>query len=373
MKKTKICQVVCDLTNGGVEAVIYNYFSHIDFSIFDLHIITYGITEPDCAKKFEDLGFTIHIIPPKRKGFIKSNIAMFKEIKNGNYALVQAHLTEWNFIPMFLSWLCRVKCRVSHSHMYSFPKGFVQKIILKSQIILGKVFATDFFACGEDAGKYLFGEKIFNAGRVIILINAIDYKQFMFNCDSRKRIREDLGIAENVFCVGHVGRFLEQKNHHFLIDIFAKYHQFNKNSILLMLGIGDLMPEIQKKVQNLGINDVVKFLGSRNDANEIYKAIDVFLLPSRYEGFPVSGLEAQVAGLNCLFANTITSKVKVSDKVMFLPIDLGCDVWVENLVAINRPEVLCERSLTCIKDAYDICVKAKEFQEFLVNKLCIKK
>ena len=151
--------------------------------------------------------------------------------------------------------------------------------------------------CSELAGRWLFGDKAYDSGKVYLLNNAIDLDKFKYNESLRKEKRKELGIGEDTLVIGHIGRFVAQKNHTFLIDIFNELHKKNHNSLLLLVGQGPLKEEIENKVKELKLNDSVRFLGQRNDANELYQAFDVFCLPSLYEGLPVVGVEAQATGL----------------------------------------------------------------------------
>ena len=181
------------------------------------------------------------------------------------------------------------------------PQGMKNKIYYGVRLYFGKLFATDYFACGRDAGIYLFGNHAVDSGKVTILPNAVDYEKFSYNIQLRNEIREKYNIEDSTIVVGHVGRFFEQKNHEFLIDIFEEYHKENLDSILVMLGDGELINKIKDKVTQKKLEGSVCFLGNQSNVAEWYQAMDMFLLTSYYEGFPVVGVEAQVSGLPCYF------------------------------------------------------------------------
>ena len=181
-----------------------------------------------------------------------------------------------------------------------------------------KKYATDYFACSELAGRWLFGDKTFEQGKVTIINNAIDLDKFKYDEKVRKEKRKELNINDDTLVVGHIGRFVAQKNHTFLIDIFSELHKKEKNSILLLIGQGPLIGEIKQKVETLGISDSVKFLGQRDDVNELYNAMDLFLFPSLYEGLGMVLIEAQANGLPCIASTEVPKNARVSKKISFV-------------------------------------------------------
>lgn len=191
-----------------------------------------------------------------------------------------------------------------------------------------KKYATDYFACSELAGRWLFGDKTFEQGKVTIINNAIDLSKFKYDEKIRKEKRKELNINDDTLVVGHIGRFVAQKNHTFLIDVFNELHKKEKNSILLLIGQGPLMDEVKQKVETLGISESVKFLGQRDDVNELYQVFDVFLLPSLYEGLPVVGVEAQATGNLCILSNSMTQETKILDTTKFISLDMKTEEWV---------------------------------------------
>lgn len=331
-KKKKICNVICDITSGGVESVLQNYFSYIDRSQYELDLITYSIQSEICAERFRKLGFNIIIIPPKRNGFLKSVKKMNDAIKVGHYDVIHAHLTEWNCIPLLLGKLNGVKIRISHSHMAEISLSRIKMMLLRIQRMLILSTATKLCACGEDAGKYLYGEKKFETGDVLILKNAIDVGKFQPDIRIRNEVRDEFHVNKETLCIGHIGRFLPQKNHSFLIDIFVEVLKLYPDTVLLLAGTGDLFNDIQNKCARYGISDKVRFLGVRSDPERVYQAIDVFCLPSLFEGLPVVGIETQAAKVPAILSDCITSKVKITDLVTFYSLDAKPQDWAKMII-----------------------------------------
>ncbi len=364
MKKIKICHVIGDFVNGGVESVIYNYFSHMDLDKFEVHIIGHGIKVKACADRFSDMGFVIHNITPKSVNFTRSLAEMKAIFKENKFDIIHSHLTEWACVPMFLGWLCGVKVRINHSHMAEKPKGLKNKVYYGVRLQLGKLFATDYFACGEDAGRYLFGDREVDSGKVTILPNAIDFNKYCFNLSVRNKMRSALGLRDITMVIGHVGRFFEQKNHQFLVEIFKDYHEKNPNSVLLLFGDGELREKVEEKVNVLGLRDAVRFMGVQQNMSDWYQVMDIFVLPSLYEGLPVVGVEAQAVGLPCLFSDQITKEIGISSETKFLPINKGTKPWVESIGFDRKRD-----SAPCVDmERYDISKRAHNLQEFYIRK-----
>lgn len=367
LNKIKICHVIGDFINGGVESVIYNYFSNMDLSKFDVSIIGHGITIQECADRFIDLGFKIYNITPKRVNFIKNISEMNKIIKENKFDIIHSHLTEWACIPMILGFINNVKVRINHSHMAEKPKGLKNKVYYAIRLWLGKVFATDYFACGKDAGIYLFGKKNIDNGKVKIINNAVDVEKFSYNDTKRNVIRKNNNIKDNDIIIGHVGRFFKQKNHSFLIKIFKELHDIDSNFKLYLFGDGELINEIKEEVNNYKLNNCVKFMGVRSDICDWYQAMDLFILPSLYEGLPVVGVEAQMSGLLCYFSNTITDEIKITKNAMFIELTKTPREWA-NIIYKNIQD--SKRILKNeIDDKYNITKNAKWLEKFYIEEI----
>ena len=174
----------------------------------------------------------------------------------------------------------------------------------------------------------MYGKKAVQSGKITIIPNAIDLEKFAFNPDKRKLLRQKLGL-ENKFVLGHIGRFVYPKNHSFLIDVFAEVVKVKPEARLMLVGDGELRKNIEEKVVSLGLQDKVLFLGNRNDVADLYNAMDIFLLPSHYEGLPVVGVEAQANGLKCLFSDKVTEESKLIDQFEFISLNVA--TWSDEI------------------------------------------
>ncbi len=362
-KKIKIAHIVGGLHGGGVEAVIYNHFSHMDLSKFETHIISNSPSIKECEDDFRALGFHIHVLPERKKDFfgnLKQTINLFKKYK---FDIIHVHMNLNCFYHTFLGKLCGIKIRIAHSHLVEYPKNPVKKFIDHIKKILTRITANKYFACGESAGIYLFGEK--NIGKVFILNNAIDVNKFLYDAEKRKNLRNELNIPENAFCIGNIGRFTEQKNHTFIIDIFSEVHKKDKDALLLLFGKGELTDKIKEKVNKLGLTDNVLFMGVKNDIYNYYNIMDTFLFPSLYEGLGIVLIEAQTNKLMSFSADTVPKEVKLSDLVKFISLEKKPVYWAEKILEFkeNGTKRTDLDTLKLVKESgYEINTSAKKLE-----------
>lgn len=333
-KQIKVCQVLHGIVGGGSEQVVLNYCSRMSDIHFDL-LYQYE-PNPQILERFNEAGINSIQIPDKVHHPIKHLWSIFSIFRNGRYDVVHSHL-DWflNAYVMFLAWLARVPKRIAHHHQAYHPMNPLLKLLCAMLRIPNKMFATHWLACGKAAAENGWGKRTVTNGKVTILPNAIDPERFKFDDVARKRIREQYGIAEGDFVVGHVGRFFPQKNHTFLIDVFAELCKVRSNCKLLMLGDGPLQTEIQKKVESLGLSNEVVFAGLQKDPAPFYSAMDAFCFPSLWEGLPLTLVEAQYNGLGVVASETVTSEVKISDNFYFKTLENEKD-WLSALKEYSR-------------------------------------
>lgn len=322
----RVAQIIGKWLGGGVEAVVMNYYRNIDRSKIQFDFICDEDSTNIPYDEIKKLGGKVIIIPPYQK-VIKYHKALKKVLKEGNYKMVHSHINTLSVFPLFAAKCVGVPVRIAHSHSTSNKKEWKKTLMKNALKPFSKVFATNYMCCSEYAGRWLFGDKEYDKGNVYLLNNAIDLDKFKYDEKVRKLKRKELGIKDDTFVIGHIGRFVAQKNHTFLIDIFNEYHKKNKKSILLLVGQGPKVEEIKEKVNNLNLSDSVVFLGQREDANELYQAFDIFLLPSLYEGLPVVGVEAQASGLLCLLSDEMTKETKVLSSTVFMSLSVSAKEW----------------------------------------------
>lgn len=322
----RIAHIMGKWLGGGVESVVMNYYRNIDRNKVQFDFICDEDSKYIPTDEIESLGGKVILIPPYQKPF-KYHKELKKVLKEGNYKIVHSHISTMSFFSLWAAKSAKVPVRIVHAH--STTNKQEKKKNLMKQVLrpFSKVFANRYFCCSELAGRWLFGNKIYDQGKVYLLNNAIDVDKFKYNEKVRKEKRKELNIKDKDLVIGHIGRFVKQKNHEFLIDIFNEIHKQNKNTILLLAGEGPLKEEIEQKVKDLNLEKSVKFLGQRNDANELYQAMDAFVLPSLYEGLPVVGVEAQAAGLPCFFSTDMTKETKVLKTTKFIELTENPQKW----------------------------------------------
>ena len=355
--------------DGGVEAVILNYFRNINKSkfVFDF-VIDSDSTDNNFINEIQELGGTIIKCPPYQK-LHKYNKFLYKLFKEKNYDIVHSNINTLSVFPLRMAEKAGIKIRIAHSHSTSNPKEWKKNLLKNILRPFSKKYANVYFACSELAGRWLFGNKTFDEGKVTIINNAIDVEKFVYNEDIRKKVRNDLKekckleIDDDTLVVGHIGRFVKQKNHDFLIDIFNEVHKRKENSVLVLVGQGPLQKEIEEKVKILGLQDCVLFLGQRNDANELYQAMDVFVLPSLYEGLPVVGVEAQASGLLCELSNAMTKETKILDTTNFIDLSLSAEEWAEKILDGQNKFVRKNMTEELKDSGYDIKKEAKKLED----------
>ena len=333
----RILQVTGSVEKGGIESIVYNYYRHIDRSKFQFDFVIHDDSPFEMPEEILKLGCKVYSVPPYRKLF--SYIKALKKIyREGKYQIVHSHMSTISVFTLFAAKKAQVPIRIAHSHG---PGGrnkdeFIKNLLRRTLCLFSRLYPTHLFACSEYAGKWLFGEKAFKQGTITIINNAIDHTKFLYNENIREQARANLGISDK-FVLGHVGRFMPQKNHGFLIDIFNEIHKIEENSVLLLIGDGKARAQIEEKVKRLNLGDSVYFLGGRSDVHDLYQAMDVFLLPSLYEGLPVVLVETQFAALPAIISSEVKDEVKFSRHIDFYCLGRSPREWA--LKALGKREV----------------------------------
>lgn len=269
--------------DGGVESVVMNYYRNIDKEKIQFHFLCDEDSTDIPYQEIEKLGGKVIIIPPYQKLF-KYQKELYNIFKENNYKIVHSHINALSVFSLRIAKKAGVPIRIAHSHSTSNKKEWKKNILKMILRPFSKLYANQYFACTEYAGKWLFGKKVVERKELNVINNAIDLKKFEFNENTREDLRKELGIKEDVLVIGHVGRFMKQKNHEFLIDVFNELIKKNENSILMLIGQGPLLNEMKQKVRDLNIEDKVKFIGQVTNVEKYYNIMDVFLFPSIYEG-----------------------------------------------------------------------------------------
>ena len=367
----RIAQVIGIMRNGGVESVIFGYYKNIDRSKIQYDFII----DADSTHTHEDfinsMGGKIIVVPPYQKA-AEYHKALHKIFTEKNYPLVYSHMNTMSVFPLFAAWRAGVPVRIAHSHTTAGKgKGETARNIMKYTLRnFSRIFPTHMCACSKLAGEFQFGRKAVDSGRVRIWQNAIETERFAYNEPVRNEMRQSLKLTDKCV-VGHAGRFATQKNHSFLIEIFAEIHKRREDSVLLLAGDGPLMESVKEKVSQMGLNDCVIFLGSVQGMERYYQAMDIFILPSLYEGLPVVGSEVQVSGLPFLCADTVTPETKVCDNLRFMSLNKSAGEWADKALKISDGHVRRDMSIYAREAGFDVKTQGARMSEWYCQLLGI--
>ena len=323
----RILQCVNDMHRAGLETMLMNYYRNIDREKIQFDFLTHRPERSDYDDEIESLGGKIYYAPRLYPQNYPAYFSYMKDFfkKHPEYQIMHSHIDSMSYLLLLAGKKAGVPVRIAHSHNTSIDKDF--KYPLKQYFRFRITSAANhYLACGEEAGKYLFGNKEFK-----VIPNAVDASKFYFNESVRQNKRKELGYTKE-FVVGHVGRISYQKNHKFLIEVFNELQKLETNAVLMLVGVGEKEPEIREQVKRLKLEEKVRFLGNRSDVNELYQAMDVFVLPSLFEGIPVVGIEAQFADLPCIFSDKIPKEVCFSEKSRFLGFDKCPSEWADAIL-----------------------------------------
>ena len=359
------------MDRGGAEAMIMNYMRNINRDIIKFDFLTNRDYRAAYEDEIESLGGKVYHMCPMYPGKFhryKKEVREFLK-EHPEYKIIHSNLEERSYLPLKVAKKMGVPVRISHSH--NRPLGINPKLIVRYYFrFMLKFYNTHMFACGEEAGDWLYGKK--NRSNVTIMNNAVDANQYRYNPEVSKEMKKQLGI-EGKKVIGHVGRFFPQKNHDFLIDIFNEIYKKDKDTVLLLVGGGELddalKNQIKEKVRNLGLEDAVEFLGVREDVDRIVQTFDVFLLPSLFEGLPVTMVEAQAAGLPCVISDKVPIQCDLTGNVWVVPLEESPEKWAD--VVLDKANNFEKRdTYQQIADAgFDIKSQAKWLEEFYVKVL----
>ena len=312
----RVAQVMGYMDGGGVEQVVMNYYRHIDRSRVQFDFIVCEGSGMVPRAEIEGLGGRVFTVSGYKDlpRYMRTLEHVFLQER---WPIVHSHVNALSVFPLRAAKRAGVPVRIAHSHSTA-GRGETAKNAAKAVLKqFANVYPTHRMACSRYAGEWLFGK---GAG-FEILYNAIDLPRFFFDAEARAKARADLGLVGGQTVIGHVGRFMPQKNHRFLIDAFALAAQRRPDLLLVLVGSGEAEALAESWAAERGVADRVVFLGQRGDVGRLYQAFDAFCLPSLYEGLGLVGVEAQAAGLPCFLSDRITREVDVTGTVRFLPID----------------------------------------------------
>lgn len=377
-KEVKVLEVnINDIGQGGAWAFIKNAMNATTKDIKSNVVFDFFTLEPfenlNNISFIEDNGGKIFVRHTSNKIIrqIKTFFDLRCVLKQNNYDIVHIHsdVAFKMFVEGLAAKMEKVPHIILHSHCAGIDRGHrIIKAITHNicKPFLGHI-GTDFFACSNKAARWMYKKNV--CKQVKVINNAVDCQSFAYNQIIRDEYRKLFGVNDNEILIGHVGRFMFQKNHEYLINIFNEFHKKNPKSKLLLIGEGELESDVKNQVEELGIDDCVIFAGVRKDVNKCMQAMDLFLLPSRFEGLPVVGVEAQASGLPCLMADTITSETDLFGLVCFMSLSQDSEQWAKKMIKILDKAKRENTYYKMVESGYDISVNKESLKEIYVNML----
>lgn len=376
--RVRILQVVNVMDRAGIETMLMNYYRYIDKNKVQFDFLTHRPISGEYDEEINLLGGKIfrapRLYPQNYINYFKYMKKFFEEHKE--YCIIHSHIDAMSLFPLMAAKKAGIPIRISQSHSTAIPKDFKYPIKVFCKRYLCK-FANKYWACGKEAAKFLFGEKRVSENSIIYVHNSIDTNKFSYNLQDRVKVRRALKINEDEFLVGHVGRFSDVKNHKFLINIFEELIKINTNSRLMLVGIGEKENYIRDLVESKGLSSKVMFMGSRSDISELLQAMDVFVLPSLYEGVPVAAIEAQAAGLVTIVSDTVTSEAGITDLYKQISLKKSANEWAKYILNEVNSYIRIDTSKNIKKGCYDIKQEVRkleslylEYMESIKNENC---
>lgn len=358
--KRLLC-IVGGMNAGGAETFLMKLYRKMDRTQFQMDFAVATADKCYYDDEILSMGGRIYRISPKSVGIVRN----FRDIKE----LVQCEKYTYvlrtsqhslSALELLAARIGGAKTTIFRSSNSNTTTGAGKDLLLHRICRFMPLWNANVrIAPSTEAAEFMFGKNCVKKGRAILLHNAIDLSVFHYDINARTRIRNELKIPADTTVIGHVGRFNQQKNHTFLLDVFNEYNRKNKNSILLLVGKGELEPAIKEKAFELGVSDKIIFTGVRSDVPALMSAMDVFVFPSLYEGMPNTVIEAQATGLQCIISDTITHEADITGLVHYLPLgDAG--EWANYIDQL--PQVIRETPIQKFKEnCYDIETVTEQF------------
>lgn len=347
---------------GGISSYMMNYFRNIDSSLVKIDFLTQGEGNNLFVKEIELRGGQVFNVPAKSRSFIRNYVQIKKVIKNGNYNIVHSHADAGNAFILMIAKICGVKVRISHSHSSRcYSKNWIKRIMCFLQKRMIKKFATQFWGCSKESCEWLYSKRT----NYEIINNAIEVSNFKYDQGVRVLLREKLKISGNCVAMCQVGHLNYIKNQQFSIKLLNRLSNklFGGDYRLFFIGDGEDRDVLIDIATRCNVLNKIVFLGERKDVCQLLQAMDIMLMPSIFEGFPVTLVEGQASGLFSIVSNNVTRDACIDDNlVKFAGIkDIDIEAWADyclNMPITNRENASCK-----IKSAgFDIHKEASDLQ-----------
>lgn len=364
MSAVKVLQIGLSSFPGGVENAIMNYFRFMDKNKVHFDFVC---TESSLAysEEIEISKSRIYYLESPKTNPIKYLNDLTNLIKDKEYDVVHINmLSAANIVPLIAAKKANVKKIIIHSHNSSLPSGRLRKMLHYFNRPFLSLYTSRYMACSKAASEWMFGDK--NSDNVYILKNAIDADRFDFNIQQRKKLREQYKIHDDAVVIGHVGRFAEEKNHSFLIDCFYALQNELPNSYLLLVGDGILKEEICLKIAEYKLEEKVIMTGNVNDTSKYYMMMDVFCMPSKFEGLGIVAIEAQASGLPCILSTGVPKSAVVLDSSERISLD-ETNQWVKAIVEKSSQARNYDAKPAIQVSGYDVHSEVEKLEKYYLS------
>lgn len=369
----RILHIVGRMDRGGIETMIMNIYRNIDRTKVQFDFLAHYGREAAYNDEIRSLGGRIYEMPALKTDekvyywrlfqYIRALHKFFREHRE--FRVIHGHMTNTASIYMPIAKKYGVTCRIAHSHSSKSKAGLLGKVTDLLQRPIRK-YATDWFACSAAAAKWFYPESALAEGRVKLIANAVDAAKFRFDPALRRQVRQELELGDQLV-IGCVARFRPEKNQAFLVQVLSQLLSTGTNAALLFAGDGPCEEETRQLAQKLGVEDNVRFLGMRGDVPRLMQAMDVFVLPSLWEGLPVVGIEAQASGLPCVVSDGVTREMDALGMMTFLSLEEPLSHWADAIrQAVQLPR---KDTFEQIRTAgYDIGATVPWLQQFYLER-----
>ena len=364
--KRMLAGFIMDGRSGGIDRYLLNFIETVCDGDVQIDLLTNEI-DAELKEELRKYHAGLYAIPN-----LKHPAAQYRRvreiIRKGKYDAVYLNIsTAIDCIAAIAAKHEGVPRRMIHSH--SSGNDCESALKRKTFDFIHRVcrtflhrYGTEYYGCSVRAGEWMFPSEIVHSNRFKVIYNAVDRKQYEYNEQIRKEMREQLEVADR-FVIGHAGNFCYQKNHFFLIDVFAEVVKKSPDAVLVLAGDGVRFEAVKRRAAELGLGQSVRFLGRRSDTARLYQAMDVFVLPSNFEGLPIAGVETQSAGLPCLMSSRITEESRITENCRFFPLEAGAEAWADEVIhsrGERRAAVFLENA-----DNYDLANQRRQLRSLL--------
>ncbi|ASW42426.1 glycosyltransferase family 1 protein [Clostridium isatidis] len=348
-----------DVGFNGITSVVMNYYRNINREKIQFDFAICERINNNIEYEIEKLGGKVFKLPSRKKFTCKYIKALKQLVKEKKYKIVHVHGNSGTlYLDIHALKKAGVLIRIAHSHNSTCNHKIIHKLFknkLNREMTMG-------IACSKLAGDWLFNRDY------TIINNGIDIDKFTFRENIRNKYRHEMKL-EGKFVIGHIGHFSYQKNHEYLINVFKKVYDKDKEAILMLIGDGKLRAKIEEQIYELGLKDNVLLLGKRDDVAELMQAMDVFVFPSRFEGLPVVLIETQAAGLKCIISNNITKECKVTDNVKYLDLKKDDTEWVNTILSVSKNYERNNVRQRLFSSSFNIKREIKKLEEIYLSKI----